>query len=149
MKTTLVVVADIGRFKAFKLENNHLNRTPHLELVEEFDNAAAHEKLADKVTDLAGRFPRTESRSHMTNAMSDGERHNLESEIRKRLIRQLAKRLNLLGRSQEAERWMLAASREMNHLLLAELDPRLRAKIAINIAADLTKSEAGEILRHF
>jgi hypothetical protein len=149
MRTTLVVVADIGRFKAFKLEDNQLNRTPRLELVEEFDNAAAHAKLVDKVTDWSGRFPRAESRSHTTNAMSDGERHNLELEIRKRLVRQLAQRLNKLDRSHEAQRWMLAASREMNHLLLEELDPQLRAKIAINIAADLTKSETADILRHF
>jgi len=52
MKKTLVVVTDLGCLKAFRLENHHPNHAPHLELVEEVNNADAHDKLVDKVTDL-------------------------------------------------------------------------------------------------
>ena len=55
MKNTLVVVADLACLKAFRLENNELSRTPRLELVEQFDNADAHGKLVDRVSDLSGR----------------------------------------------------------------------------------------------
>jgi hypothetical protein len=81
--------------------------------------------------------------------MSNGERHNIQLESRKRLVRQLAQRLNALVRSKEVERCLLAASREINHQLLEELEPQVRAKIEKNVPVDLTKLERAEILRHF
>ena len=104
MKNTLVVVTDLGCFKAFKLENSQLNRTPRLHLLEQFNNADAHGHLVDKVSDLSGRFPRGGGMSRLTGARSDGERHNIELEQRKRLVRQLAQRLNSLVRNPEVER---------------------------------------------
>ena len=149
MKNTLVVVAELGGFKAFKVENNnHLAREPRLEMLEQYENAEAHGHLVDKVSDLSGRFPRGTG-TKAGGAMSDGERHNIELETRRRLVRQLAHRLNTLARGQEIERCFLAASKEINHQLLEELDPQLRAKIEKNIPADLTKLERGEILKRF
>lgn len=146
---TLVVVAELGGFKAFRVENNnHAAREPRLEVLEQYENAAAHEHLVDKVSDLSGRFPRGTG-TKAGGAMADGERHNIELEARRRLVRQLAQRLNTLARGQEIERCFLAASKEINHQLLEELDPHLRAKIEKNIPADLTKLERAEILRRF
>ena len=149
MKKTLVVVTDLGCLKAFRLENHHPNQAPHLVLVEEFNNADAHGKLVDKVTDLSGRFPRNSGPANAKGAMADGERHNIELESRKRLVRQLAQRLNVLARGPEVERCLLAASLEINRQFLEELEPQVRAKIEKSIAADLTKLERAEILRHF
>jgi Protein required for attachment to host cells len=149
MKNTLVVVTDLACLKAYRLENNHPNKSLRLELVEEFNNAEAHGKLGDKVSDLSGRFPRRTGAQHTTGAMSDGERHNIELESRKRLVRQLAQRLNRLLGSKEVERCLLAASREINHQLLEELEPLARAKIEKNIPVDLTKLDRAEILGHF
>jgi hypothetical protein len=148
MNDTLLVVADLGGFKAFKLENNHLNRAPRLEFLEQFDINEAHGRLVDRVSDLSGRFPRGTGMK-AGGAMSDGERHNIELESRKRLVRQLARRLNSLARPEQIERCFLAASREINHQLIEELDPLVRAKIQKNIPADLTKLERAEILQHF
>jgi hypothetical protein len=146
---TLLVVADLGGFKAFKLENNnHLNRTPRLEMLEQFENAQAHDRLVEKVTDSSGRVPRGTGLKN-GGAMSDGERHNIQLEARKRQVRQMAQRLNELARDPEIERCFLAASREINHQLLDELEPRVRAKIVKNVPADLTKLERPEILRRF
>ena len=145
----MVVVAELGGLKAFKVENNnHLAREPRLEMLEQYENAEAHGHLVDKVSDLSGRFPRGTG-TKAGGAMSDGERHNIELETRRRLVRQLAHRLNTLARGQEIERCFLAASKEINHQLLEELDPQLRAKIEKNIPADLTKLERGEILKRF
>src|SRR5262245_35816779 len=115
MKNTLLVVADLGGFKAFRLDNNQENGagngrvkpTPRLEFVEEFQNADAHGRLVDKVSDLSGRFPRGTGLK-AGGAMSDGERHNIQLETRKRLVRQLAHRLNILARNDEIERCFLA-----------------------------------------
>ena len=149
MKNTMVVVAELGGFKAYRVENNnHLAREPRLEILEQYENAEAHGHLVDKVSDLSGRFPRGTG-TKAGGAMSDGERHNIELETRRRLVRQLAHRLNTLARGQDIERCFLAASKEINHQLLEELDPQLRAKIEKNIPADLTKLERAEILRRF
>jgi hypothetical protein len=148
MKNTLLVVADLGGFKAFKLENHQVSRAPRLELLEQYDNASAHERIGDRMSDLSGRFPRgTASRSG--GAMSDGERHNIELETRKRLVRNLATRLNVLAGDPAIDRCFLAASREINHQLIEELDPAIRLKIQKNVPADLTKLERTEILSHF
>ena len=149
MKNTLVVVADLGCFKAYRLENHQPNQSPRLQLVEEYTNADAHGKLVDRVSDLAGRFPRRTGAPGGNGAMSDGERHNIELESRKRQVRQLAQRFNVLVRGMDVERCLLAASREINHQLLDELEPQLRTKIAKNVVADLTKLEPPEILQHF
>jgi hypothetical protein len=149
MKNTLVVVTDLGCFKAFRLENPHPNQTPRLELVEEFNSADAHGKLVDKVTDLSGRFPRSVGAANTRGPMSDGERHNIELESRKRLVRRLAQRLNALARSPEVERCLLAASLEINRQLLEELEPPVRAKVEKSISVDLTKLERADILGYF
>ena len=149
MKNTILVVTDLAGFKAYRIENGRLNRTPRLELLEEYNNVGAHDRLVDQVTDLSGRFPRSTGVSNQTGAMSDGERHNIELEQRKRLVRHLAQRLNALILKTDVERCYLAASREINHQLLEELDPRVRARIARNLQADLTKTDKSELLRHF
>lgn len=149
MKNTLLVVTDLAGFKAYRLENGRLSRTPRLELLEEYINAGAHERLVDQVSDLSGRFPRSTGGPNLTGAMSDGERHNIEREQRKRLVRQLAQRLSALMLKAGVERCYLAASREINHQLLDDLDPRVRARIEKNLHADLTKTDKAELLRHF
>ena len=149
MKNTLVVVTDLGCFKAFKLENNQGNRSPRLELLEEVKNEQAHERLVERVTDLAGRFPRGAAKSNATRPMSDGERHNIELESRKRLVRQMAGRFNSLARPKEIERCLLAASKEIKTQFLDELDPEVRAKIEKLVPADLTKIQSAQIMSHF
>ena len=145
---TLLLVADLGGFKAFKFENNGSHRTPHLEILEQFDNLEAHDRVVDRVSDLSGRFPRGIG-TKAGGAMADGERHNIELESRKRQVRQLAQRINALARGQQFERFFLAASREINSQLVEELDPQLRAKIARNVPADLTKLQRAELLSRF
>jgi hypothetical protein len=145
MKNTLVVVADLSCFKAFKVENHQPGRPPRLEPIDHFDNPEAHSHLGDKVSDLSGRFPG----GAMGGAMSDGERHNIQLESRKRFVRQLAQRLNAIARDPEIESCFLAASKEINNLLLLELEPVVRAKVAKNVPADLTKLDRVDILGRF
>jgi hypothetical protein len=146
MKNTLVVVADLACFKAYKVDQNQVQRTPRLELIEHFANPQAHEKTTDQVSDASGRF---RLGSAPGGVMSDGDRHNSDLEQRKRLVRQLAQRLNTVARDQGFERCLLAASKEINRALVDALDPALRALIEKNIPADLTKIERAQILAYF
>ncbi len=144
-KNTLLVVADLACFKAYKIDGSENHSSPRLQLIEEFTNPDAHGKLVDKVTDQSGRFPRGTG----SGAMSDGERHNIELESRKRLVRQLAQKLNRIAKENGFERYLLAASKEINHQLLEELDPEVRARLTKTISADLTKIEKAQLLKHF
>jgi hypothetical protein len=149
MKNTLVIVTDLGGYKAYRLENHQPKPTRRLTPVEEFNNANAHDKLVEKVTDLSGRFPRSTGASRAAGALSDGERHNIELESRKRMVRQIAQRVNALARAKDIDSCLLAASREINHQLIEELEPAVRAKIEKIVPANLTKLERTDILRHF
>ncbi len=144
MKKTLVVVADLASFKAYTIDYTQPNHTPRLEPVLEVENDSAHAHVVDLVSDLGGRFPRGGG-----GGMSAGERHNMDLEMRKRLVRNLAQQLNALARDPEIESFLLAASREINGQLVAELDPQVRAKIGKNLPADLTKLERAAILARF
>ena len=149
MNATLVLLADLGCLKAFKLENGKENRSPRLEPIEEFSQPAAHDRTVEEVTDMSGRFPRGTTKSNAAGAMSDGERHNLELEKRKRLVRNLAGHVNRLAKDPEFDKCWMAASREISHPLLKELAPDVRAKIQTIVAADLTKLGRAEILKRF
>src|SRR5438309_690777 len=50
MNNKLVVVTDLGSFKAYKLETNNQHSTPRLELIEEFSLVDAHGKMIDRLT---------------------------------------------------------------------------------------------------
>jgi hypothetical protein len=148
MKNTLVLVTDFGGFKAFRLENDAPHSSPRLELLEEYKDAEENLKMVERVSDLSGRFPRrTGARSG--GAMSDGERHNIALEKRKRGVRNLAGRLNSLMQNPEIEQCFLAASREIMNPLLQELSPDSRSKIGMNIPADLMKASKVELLKQF
>jgi Protein required for attachment to host cells len=144
MKNTLVVVTDLGSFKAYKLGQTPVKKTPRLELVEEFVTAAAHDKVLDTVSDRAGRYRSPTSRM----ATPWGEPHNMELEKKRRLIKLLAGRLSrIIGSG--VDECHLAASKEINHQLLKELKPSARARIVKNVRADLTKIDKAELLDHF
>lgn len=149
MKNTLVVVTDLGGFKAYRLENNQPISSPRLELLEEYNDREAHRRLVEEVTGLSGRFPRRTAAARVAGAMSDGERHNIELEKRKRGVRKLAGRLDSLMQDPEIEQCFLAASREIMNPLLQELSPGARSKIGVNIPADLTKVSKVQLLRQF
>jgi len=149
MKRTLILLADLGCLKAFKLENGEANRSPRLEPIEEFSQPEAHERMVEEVTGMSGRFHRGGTKSNGAGAMSNGERHNIDLEKRKRLVRNLAGRVNRLAKDPEIDRCWMAASREISHPLLSELYPDVRAKIQTVIAADLTKLNRAEILKRF
>ncbi len=143
MKNTLVIVADLASLKAYQLRETHLG-TPRLELIEDYRNGLATERVLDRVSDFSGSFPRGAGAG-----LSAGERHNANLELRKRLIRELGQRLNRLAGDPKIERCFLAASREILNPLINELEAQVRAKITKNLPADLTKLKPAAILSRF
>ena len=142
MKNKLVVVTDLGSLKAYQLTNAEPGVSPRLDLIEELQLNDAHQKLTDQVSDLAGRF----GKGAPGNGSSVGERHNIDLEHRKRFVKQLTEKLSALLRPDSVQGCYFAASKEINHPIVEALEPRLRAKLETNLAADLTKMSKAELL---
>src|SRR5713226_10487485 len=97
---SLVIVADRGSLKAYQV-NETPTRGPSLKLIQAFDITDAHGKLIDKLTDLAGRFPVTESAGAHRGAASIAEsklQTETERRINKELADQISKIVNGVGR---------------------------------------------------
>jgi len=142
MKNNIVVVTDLGSLKAYKLAEAQPGVSPRLELLDELQLDSAHQKLTDKVSDHGGQF----GKGGLGSGAAVGERHNIELEHRKRLVKQLTEKIATLLRADGVDGCYFAASKEINHVITEALEPQLRAKFVRNIAADLTKLGKVELL---
>ncbi len=149
MRNKWVVLADLGSLKAYKVDEGGLSSHPRLELRESYENPEVHQKMSDTLTDQAGQFAGGARVTGVSHDIATGERHNIELEQRRRWIRMLAERCDRLLRRRDLDVCWLAAGREINHQLLAELPQDVRAKIEKNVSANLTKTEKSDLLRHF
>lgn len=149
MKKTLIIVADLGLLRAYLETQNAGDRHPHLERVEELKLESAHEKMSDQVTDQAGRFPKGGGAQNIPGDLSAGESLHSEAEQSRRLISQLARRINTLLAEDAVTRCSLAVSGAIHKQLLEALDPKARAKIVQSLASNLTKTDPQELVGHF
>lgn len=145
MKNRMIVVADLGSLKAYKIDKIEHTGAHKLELVHDVQLEHAHEKITDMVSDQGGRFA---NRGTAAGA-SAGERHNIEIEHRKRLVRQITDRIEKLLAIPEVHGCYFAASKEINHQVIDGLDTRTRAKIEKNLPVDLTKIDKEVLLGRF
>jgi protein required for attachment to host cells len=145
----MVVVADRGHFKAYRMElDRGGEKTPRLELLRSYEAPAAHEKLSEKVSDAAGRF-RSGGSPRRDTAKGYDERQGIALEEDKRLIRQVAETVNRLVAEEPCSSWYLAASGTINKRLLEGLHPDVRAKMDKNLLQDLTKCGKAELIERF
>src|SRR5438477_13110835 len=89
---SLVIAAGRGTLKAYQV-NETPTRGPSLKLIQAFDITDAHGRLVDKVTDLAGRFPVTESAGAHRGAACIAET-KLEPETDRRINKELAEQIS-------------------------------------------------------
>ena len=147
MDKTIVIAADLGHFKAYRITKDPMEKSPRIALIESYDSIEGHGKLGDKLSDAAGRFRRGGGQEK--SAMGSGERHGITLEKEKRLIKMIAKDIETLIASEESEKWCLAAGDKINSRVVALLTPEVKAKLDKNITADLTKTDKAKILNHF
>jgi hypothetical protein len=148
MRNKLVVVADLGHLKAFRVEYDGLSSHPRFAMIENLATDEADGRLSDKLTDEAGRFMGGQ-RGH-NEIRAAGERHNLKLEFERRAVGQLADQINrIVMRENGNEPVYFAAHKEINHQILQQLDPAVRARIAKIVPEDLVKVRERELLRHF
>jgi hypothetical protein len=142
MTDKMIVLADLGRVKAFRVSYDMMTSKPQLDLVYDCEFPEAHGRMQDKVTDLAGRFP-----TSGTPGASNGENHNMRGENERRLIRLVAEKI---GELVQGERfWYLAAGEGINGRLLDHLGPATRGSLTKNVTADLVKMPKQQVLDYF
>lgn len=144
---TLVVVANLGHLKAYRLV-----RTParglKLEPLDELNFPEAHGHYADKVTDIAGRFPVSESAGPYVQ-MSSAEALRAQNETHRRLARLVAEQIEAILRRERPEWWRFAATSEIFHAIADQIPPDLRSRMVQSVHADLTKLPPEEVAAHF
>jgi hypothetical protein len=85
----------------------------------------------------------------MLGAAPVADEHSLRLETKRHLVRQIARHM---AHFIELEKWgecWLAADKEINHQILAELPPSDRARIRKNLPRDLTKVADKDLLELF
>ena len=147
MDKIIIITVDLGHFKAYKITKDPLETSPGITLIESYDTIDGHGKLGDKLSDAAGRFGRGGGKEEP--AKGSGERHNIELETEKRLMKMLAKDIDTVIVSEKCDKWYLAAGEKINRQIIENLKPEVKASLFKNITANLTKIGKSEILSHF
>ena len=144
-RAKLMVVADLGHLRAYRLQRIPTARTARLSLVEDRATEVT-DHLSEAVTDQAGRFRRELSVGGM---LSDGEEHHLGLERRRRAIKTLATRVSRLIDREAVDGCFLAADPRINQCVLEAMHPAARAKVQKNILANLSKLRPPQLLERF
>ena len=147
ISASLVIAADRGTLKAYQV-NETPTRGPSLKLIQAFDITDAHGRLVDKVTDLAGRFPVTESAGAHRGAASIAET-KLETEVDRRINKELAEQIAKIVNDSGKEGWAFAAPSEIHSAIVNLLPDRVRNRIVEHVKSDLVKVEPAKLPNHF
>ena len=148
MSKKLLVTADLGHLKVFRLEEDgeQLSKPRATLLEEEITGVRNH--LSEEVTDRAGQFRKGSFPAGPTDR-SDGEEHNLSLERRRRALKGIAKHISDSVQREGVEKWYLAAQKEINEALVSALERKARARLEKNVKLNLTKLKMEEVLTHF
>ena len=146
-QTSLVIVADRGSLKAYQV-NETPTRGPSLKLMQAFDITDAHGKMIDKVTDLAGRFPVTETAGSHRGQASIAE-SKLENETARRINKELADQITKIINGSGKEGWSFAAPAEIHSAIVDLLPGGVRDRIIEHVKSDLVKVEPAKLGSHF
>jgi hypothetical protein len=145
----IVILADLGRMVAYRILTDPDGlASPKAEMIKSMDCLDAHTKTSERVSDSAGRFRRA-GKAEIGTMAGYGERHNMRTETRRRLVKMAAGEISSLLKKEGSPPWHLAASRVINSALLASLPPDIRNRLVKNLKADLTNMSKSEVLGRF
>ncbi len=142
---TLLIVADRGGLKAFRVEERP-NQKHGLHQIDSDYEQDAHGRFTDKVTDRAGRF-KGSGLGQSQGGSSDHSKTDMEND--RRAVKHIAERINELVDKEKPEGWRLAVPAQIDKLLTDHLKPEVRQHLTETVHADLLRAEAADILGHF
>ena len=140
----LVITASLGELKVYEAKPRTLEAEAglkehevKLDLVTAKDYIDAHKKIKDIVTDEAGRFKG-----------GIAEEHNLELEIKKRLIEEITNDINAAAKRSEG-RLFVAIPEPIENEVDSLLESSTKAKIVKLLKKDYVKTEKEALLQTF
>lgn len=137
MRNVVVIVADMEHFRAFTKKSDPAGREALSEITA-CDQLSAHGRLSDKLSDKAGNFKG-----------SSGEAHNLVSELKKRTIEQIAREIEAVLGATPHDEWWAAFPKPIFNQIVNALSGQVRDTLKKECHADLSKTPAADILKHF
>jgi len=146
--SSLVIVTDRGGLKAFRVTETP-TRGPSLQLVQAFNITDAHGRFADKVSDLAGRFPVTNGAGAHHGPGSIAERTQLATEMDRRIHKELADQITKIVSLDGKEGWSFAAPAEIHGAIVDLLPATVRDRIVEHVKSDLLKVEPAKLVSRF
>jgi len=142
MTDKMIVLADLGRVRAFRVTYDPMTSRPQLVLIYDCEIADTHGRVLDKAADPAGRFA-----GNGSPGASNRENHNMRIETERRLIRLVAEKISELAHGQRY--WYLAAGEGINGRIVEQLPADTRSRLYKNVSADLVKTPRQEIMEYF
>jgi Protein required for attachment to host cells len=148
MKNTLIIVADLGTFKAYITDEDEMHSSPRLQLLESTENGEAHAKRGNTLTVMEGKSGKNHGQQAMSANASDGEQHNMHLEKRRRSVHGIAQQTRHWLARHEAARCFIAAPEEILEQVLSHLGPD-RARVRKALPLDLTRVDKPGLVEHF
>lgn len=145
----LVVLTDLGTFKAYRLEEDRVSSSPRLQPVDGYETPLGDDRIGRRLSDQAGQFQKGSLSFAAVNDSANGERHNIWLENEKRSVKQIAERMDELLSNGEFDACYFAASNEINGQIVDNLSPQARGKIEKNLHCNLVNAPKEELLQHF
>lgn len=134
----LIIVADMGELKSYKVQMITATNRYHLELQNDLNYIEGRQISSEILSDDRARF------KHAT-----GDNHNTEESSQHHLLRNIADDISkILQNSQPASAY-LAFPIKHNNELISLLSDRAQKALAKNIDADLIHCPSEELLSHF
>ena len=122
MTDKMIVLADLGRVKAYRVTPNTLTSKPQIEMIYDCEFPDAH-------------------------GASIRENHHIRVENERRLIHLVAEKISELVQGQHC--WYMAAGEAINSRIVELLNPHARAVLYKNVSADLVKVPKQQLLEYF
>ncbi|ADN08654.1 host attachment protein [Sulfurimonas autotrophica] len=144
LDNTVIIVADVGELKAYEVKkhedifNNELKINYSLELIDDENFIEGRKKLQELKSDANGRI------NH-----GSIEEHNVEEEIEKRTLKEVAQDINTIVQQTNPKSLFLAFPKESNKELVEKLSQETKAVLKKNLELDLVKADKEKILTHF
>ncbi|DAB38541.1 MAG: hypothetical protein A2552_11550 [Sulfuricurvum sp. RIFOXYD2_FULL_44_160] len=134
----LVIVADMGELKSYKVRMITETNRYHLELQSDLNYIEGRQSMGETLSDDRGRF------GHKA-----GDDHGSEHESEQRLIHRIADDISALLANAQPNSCYLAFPAKHHKELTSALSTRGQKALAKNIDADLVKCPVEELLSHF
>lgn len=145
MKKRLLILADLGHLKIYRLLYNAPGLKPKFELITNFSTQEASGRLRDKITDSPETFRGDAGIGE--GIRSSGERHNIKLEFHRRAIKEIAKEIgDVIRKEPDLEECLFAAGKEIHNQIIEHLAPQARGKIIAHWHEDLTKVPNGDLV---